>query len=138
VLSGYTISQSVTVKIRDLTKISDVLAKAGESGANQVGGLNFTFDDPENLKVQARDKAIVNAKSKAETLANSLGIKLGRIVGFIEGGSAPYPITMYKSAEAYGMGGGGAAPQVEAGSQDITSNVSITYEIDGSHWGWKK
>jgi len=62
ILSGYTINQSVTVKIRDLDKISAVLAKAGDSGANQVGGLNFTFDDPENLRVQARNKAILNAK----------------------------------------------------------------------------
>jgi len=136
-LAGYTISQSVTIKIRDLDKISEVLAKAGDSGANQVGGLNFTMDDPEDLKVQARGKAILNAKGKAEVLANSLGVKLGRIVGFSEGGSSPYPL--YKSDMAYGVGGGGeAAPTIEAGSMEITSNVSITYEIGGDKWGWKR
>ncbi|MEK7211689.1 MAG: SIMPL domain-containing protein [Patescibacteria group bacterium] len=137
-LAGYTISQSIMIKIHDLDKISEVLAKAGDSGANQVGGLNFTFDDPEDLKVQVRGKAILNAKGKAEVLANSLGIKLGRIVGFSEGGSSPYPYPLYKSAEGYGVGGGGAAPAIEAGSLDITSNVSITYEIRGEKWGWKK
>lgn len=138
-LSGYTVSQSVTIKIRDLEKTSEVLAMAGDSGANQVGGLNFTIDDPEDLKVQARNKAILNAKAKAEVLANSLGIKLGRIVGFVEGGAVPYPL--YAKADmAYGMGGGAEsvpAPQVEAGSMEITSNVSITYEIGGGKWGWK-
>lgn len=139
VLSGYTVSQSVTIKIRDLTKVSDVLSRAGESGANQVGGLNFTFDDPENLKVQARDKAITNAKTKAETLAKSLGIKLGRIVGFTESGSSPSPYPLYKSDMAYGLGGAApAAPQIETGSEDITSDVSITYEIKDGGWGWEK
>ena len=137
ILSGYTINQSVTVKIRDLDKISAVLAKAGDSGANQVGGLNFTFDDPENLRVQARNKAILNAKSKAEVLANSLGVKLGRIVGFFDSGSTPYPYPLYKSDMAYGVGGGAPEPQIEAGSQDITSNVSISYELGGEKWGWK-
>jgi uncharacterized protein YggE len=135
-LSGYTISQSVTIKIRDLDKTSAVLAAAGESSANQVGGLNFTIDDPEDLKVQARNKAILNAKAKAEVLANSLGIKFGRIVGFSEGGSAPYPLYA-KTDMAYGIGGAEAAPSIEAGNMEITSNVSIIYEISGDRWGWR-
>src|SRR5690606_26908355 len=61
-LRSYSVSQNVHVKIRDLDKIADVLGKAGALGANQIGGINFTIDEPEKLKEQAREEAIRNAK----------------------------------------------------------------------------
>lgn len=125
---GYTVSQSVTVKVRDLDKVGSILFKAGELGANQVGGVQFTVDNPENLKVQAREKAIDNARTKANVLFDKLGLRPGRIVSYNE--SAPggiYPVYMKESS--YGIGGGAPAPSVEAGSLDINVNVSLTFEI---------
>lgn len=130
---GYTINQSVTIKVRNFDQIGDVLAKAGELGANTVNGPQFTIDDPEVYKVQAREKAIAQAKDKANVLADQVGIKLGRIIGFSEGSSG-YPVPMYD--KAYGMGGATEAlssvapsPVIAAGSEEVQINVSISYEI---------
>lgn len=129
-LVGYTVSQNVTVKVRDLAKVSVVFQKAGEIGANQVNGPDFTIDDPESARADARAKAIENAQEKAATLASSLGVRLVRIVSFNEfSDQAPGPM-MYESLKS-GIGGGApTAPQVEAGSLDVVANVSVTYEIE--------
>ncbi len=127
-LKGYRVSNSLTIKIRDLKKISGILALAGKYGATEVSGLSFTIDEPENLKSQARDKALADAKVKATHLANVLGMRLGGIVSYneYEGGVDLYqPKMMY--AEVGGMGGGPAA--ISGGSKDVNMNVSITFEV---------
>jgi len=129
-LKGYQVSQSVAVKIRNLDKIGAVLEMAGRLGANQTGGLSFTIDEPEKLKQQAREKALLNAKEKAEALAKVAGVKLGRLVSFTESSGNTYPVYRdfaLKSAE--GLGGAAPAPEIEAGSQDVIVDISVTYEV---------
>lgn len=128
-LLGYVVDQSVRVKIRDLESISEVVAFAGTSGANNVSGLNFTIDDPENLKQEAREKALANAKEKAEKLAEIAGVKLGKLVSFHENDQGYPEFRAYALDSAMGLGGGGDAPTFEPGSQDIVINVSVTYEV---------
>lgn len=128
-LKGYRVSNSLTIKIRDLTKISEVLSLAGKFGATEVSGLSFTIDEPENLKSQARDKALADVKVKAAHLANVIGVRLGGIVSYneYEGGIDLYqPKMMY--AETGGMGGGGPAA-ISGGSKDVNMNVSVTFEV---------
>jgi uncharacterized protein YggE len=129
VLRGYQVNQGVAIKIRNLDKIGDILAAAGEGGANQVSGLSFNIDDPEKLRQEARIDALENAKEKAEALARVAGVKLGKIVSFSEYAEAPPP--MFKAYEGLGLGGGEemAAPTVERGSMDIVVNVTVSYEI---------
>lgn len=129
-ITGYNVTQSADVKIRDLTKISVVLTKAGEAGANQISGLQFTVDEPSNLKAAARDKAVADAKDKAEKLAKSLGVRLKRIINFGEFSPVSSGPMLYK--EAMGMGGSAdmmPTPTVQPGSLEINSEVTITYEI---------
>ena len=124
---GYEITQTLRVKIKDLNKVGQILGKAAELGANQVGSLSFTFDDPEKLKTDAREKAIANAKDKAKVLAASLGVSLGKVTSFSES-VAGDSVAMYDAA--YGRGGaGGGAPSVQAGQNEIVVGVSIAYEI---------
>ncbi|MFH0857396.1 MAG: SIMPL domain-containing protein [Candidatus Magasanikbacteria bacterium] len=131
VLRGYMVSQNVQVKIRDLDMADKVFALAGEVGANQVGGLNFTIDERDAYIAEARQKAMVKIEEKARMLADSLGIQLGKVLSYDEyesGGAVP----MYKAyAEdmVYGMGGGVAAPTIEAGSTEVVLNVNVTFEI---------
>ncbi len=127
---GYSVNQNVDVKIRKLDTIGDVLAAVAALGANQVGGVNFTIDNPDSLQQQARLKGLEAAKAKAQALAQAAGVKLGKVVGFSESANTPVPPIFY-AKEALGLGGGGAAPSpsVEAGSQEVTVNVSVTYEI---------
>ncbi len=126
---GYAISQDLKVKVRDLSKIGEILSQAVNYGANNVFGPNFTVDDKEVYLEKAREKAIRNAKEKAEKIAKTAGFRLGKIVSIIESNPyEPYPIILKE------IGAGGESlptfqPQIQPGSQEIKVHVSITYEI---------
>ena len=127
-LRSYQVSETITVKVRDLTKTDAVLAGVVTAGANQIGQLQLTIDNPEALKNQAREAAIKDAKAKADNLKEQLDIRLGNIVNFMEDNGTTPPIMYAKSAS--GMGGGpAAAPEIAVGQNEITVNVTITYQI---------
>lgn len=127
VFVGYEVTQSLEVKIRDLTKIGDIIQESTAAGANQVGDLWLTIDKQDELKKQAREEAIKKAKTKAWELASQLGIKLVRITNFSEGISVP---PYYVQKEMGGMGEETVPqPQIETGENKITVTVTITYEI---------
>jgi len=129
VLVGYEIKQSLEVKIRDMGKIGIIIQKATDAGANQVGNLQFTIDDEDEVKKQAREQAIKEAKDKAKELASQLGIKLVRIVNFNENGTIPY-YSAPKAEMAAMDSNSEEVLQVETGENKIEVNVSITYEIN--------
>ena len=126
VLVGYEITQSLEVKIREMTKIGDIIDGATAAGANQVGDLQFTIDKQDELKKQARDQAIEKAKTKAKELASKLGIKLVRIVNFSESSVIPIPSPYFMEKL---VGAGTETPQIETGENKISVTVTITYEI---------
>ncbi len=128
VLTGYQITQSLQVKIRDLEKVGEIIQGATDNGANQVGDLQFTIENEDDLKSQAREEAIDKVKAKAEALAKQLGVKIVRIVSYSESGAYNYPEALY-SAKAVGMGGGDSVPQIQTGENKIEATVSITYEF---------
>ena len=130
VLRGYEVSQNISVKIRDLDNISNILDIAGAEGLNQVGGLSFEVDDPQELKQQARELAIKHAKEKAESLAKVAGVKLGNIISFSEYSTEPqYSTNNFLAKEAYGLGGGDSSPDVEVGSTEVIVTATVEYEI---------
>lgn len=129
---GYTVSESVTVKARDFTKLGDLISGVAAKGANNVSGLTFTVHDKEAVENEARAKAVAQAKDKAEAFAKAGGFRLGRILSVQESGSVP-PI--YYAKNMVGLGAGAvaeraAAPDIQPGSQEIISNVTLTYEIE--------
>jgi uncharacterized protein YggE len=129
VFAGYEVNQSLEVKIRDLTKIGEIVEGATDAGANNVSDLQLTVDKQDEIKNQAREEAISKAKTKAEALAKQLGVRLVRISSFSEGSAYPY-YSSYKES-ALGIGGGDASsvPNIQAGENKIEVTVSITYEI---------
>ncbi len=124
VLIGYEVTQALQVKIRDMSQIGVLIEGATNAGATEVGSLEFTFDNEDELKKQAREQAIDKAKVKAKELARQLGVGLGRITNFSESAISP---VFYDAREAYGLGG--SAPEIETGENLIQSTVIITYEI---------
>ncbi len=134
VLRGYEVRQTTTVKVRDTAKAGDLLAGVGTKGATEVSSLTFTFDDPNMVQDEARNKAIADAKEKADVLAKQLGVHLVRVVSFNES-TGGYPVPMYARDVAYGMGGAenavtqSKAPDISTGENKITSYVTVTYEI---------
>lgn len=130
-LIGYEVNQSVSVKVRDIDTAGEIISNIGEKGAMNVSGLSFTIDDEEVLKADARKKAIEDARTKAEELAQNLGARIVRMNGYWEENS--YPM-------AYGKGGAmmdmaieeSAAPRAASlpvGENTITVSVNISYEI---------
>ncbi len=128
---GFEANQSLRVKVRNLDKVSDVLGAATAAGANQAGSISFTIDDPEQVRGEARAKAIEQAKAKAEILAKNLGKSLGKMRGFVEGGAAVPPMMYDRMTMAAGVGGGAEAQAtpLPAGEQDVVVGVSLTYEL---------
>ncbi len=129
---GYQVSQSVEVKVRDTEKVGEVLQGLGDKGVQNIYGPNFTVDDPDGAKSEARKEAIEKAQAKAKLLAKQLGVRLGKVVSFYENtGGYPY--------YGEGMGAGGMmdvamtkeapAPNLPAGEQETQITISITYEI---------
>lgn len=129
---GYNVSHNITLKIRDLDKIGSILTDLGGLGASDVSGVSFSIDKQDELKTQARDMAIENAKTKAEELASALGVKLVRVVNYSEYGNGVVYGQYAMKSEAYGLGGGVVAapsPEIPTGESKIVSTVNITYEI---------
>ena len=129
-IRGYQVTQSLTVKIRDIDKTNTIVDGVVDAGANQVGSVRFEIDEPDKLVADARAKAIAEAKQKADLLASQLGVHLGNIVSYSESGQ-PTPTIMYgrdmkvMSAVAEAV----PAPQLPAGETEVTVTVSVTYQI---------
>lgn len=131
-INGYTLSQEINLKIRDFEKVGEVIQKATSLGANTITQLQFTVDDPEAAKNEATQQAIQKAKEKAKALAESSGLKLGKLVNVYEGGDYNPPVPIYsiseKAMDGVG-GGGGSAPDIQAGQQEITVTMNLVYRI---------
>ncbi|MEK7076642.1 MAG: SIMPL domain-containing protein [Patescibacteria group bacterium] len=132
-ITGYTVLQTVLVKVRNFDKVGDILTGVVEAGANSVSRLSFTIDDPAALESAARDEAIAKAQEKAKQIAKAGKFSLGRLLSLDEGSA--YPPFYYRSeAKAMGIGGGSdaamPAPSIEPGSQEIRVNVTLRYEIN--------
>jgi uncharacterized protein len=130
VLRGYQVSNGLTLRIRDLAKVGDIMDQAVTLGVNQGGGISFTNDDPKATIEAARKAAMEDAMAKAKLLTQTAGVKLGRVIEISEGGPRPMPqpVAMAMMKEA-------AAPQadrvpVEAGENNYHITVNVTFGID--------
>ena len=126
ILEGYEVSQNVQIKIRNLDKANSALALAGEVGANSVSGLQFTIDDREVYRTEARNKALDKVFKKAKELSYSLGVNLVSVVSYNEFETGGDFGTQPAFERAYAFTAG---PEVEAGSMDVWMNVGVTFEI---------
>lgn len=129
VQEGYEVSQSVTVKIRDQEMANTVLAIAGEVGANSIGGLRFSIDDTEVYVAEARKDALKQIDAKARELEQMLGVDMVSVVSYNEYQGGGYGPVAYERAYAMADSAMGSAPEIEAGTEDVLLNVSITFEI---------
>ena len=128
---GYDANSSLTIKVRNMDKANNVVDAATANGANQVGGISFDVDDRTKIENQARELAVADAKKKAETAAKIAGFSLGRIVNYEEGANGnPRPELMYaKAMTPYGAGDAAVVSPIEPGSNEITIQVSLSYEL---------
>lgn len=120
----YRVMNIVRVSVRDITKIGDVLNRAVEAGANAIQNVEFGVADVRPTETQARKLALTDAEARAKELAASIGATLGQVLSVQEtAGFVPY------STFERGMGGGGGAGPINAGSLEVSVSLVVTYAI---------
>lgn len=120
-LLGFQVTNQVTVKIRDIDKLPNILDKAIGAGANEMSGIEFIVSEQSKLLDQARDEAIADARRKADLYAKAAGAKLGPVVAIVEeGASPPRPI-----AAAFRASGVPVAP----GERELRAVVTVSFEL---------
>ncbi len=129
-LIGFEVSETISVKVRDVEKAGDILSGIGATGVSNISGLSFTVDNEETIRAEARAKAIADAGDKAKVLTKALGVKIDGVMSFYEDAGG-YPVPMYNAmdSKAVGMGGGSAVSEIARGENKITVVVNVTYRI---------
>lgn len=123
-ITGFQASNHLTVRLRDLSTLGEVLDAVVAEGANRFSGLRFTVAEPDELMEEARRAAVADATAKARTLAEAAGEPLGRVQRITEhGGGAPRPMMM--EAARSDAGGVPVAP----GEIEMTVEVTIDFAI---------
>jgi uncharacterized protein YggE len=128
VVRGYEVRNTVTITVRELSQLPAVLDAATAAGANQVQGPDFFLQHPEEAEDEARRLAMASARRRAETLAAAAGATLGRVRSIVDGESrgGPVPRMTYR---AMAMADAAPATPIEAGTERITANVEVVWEL---------
>ena len=128
-ITGYTASNVVQVTLDDLTKISNVIDAAAESGANQVQGIQFTLRDQDGVRAEALRKAAAKARGDAEVLAAALGLKIVRVLSVEESGAPRLPMMRTMSMAAGAVAEAKMATPVESGTLEVSADIVLTVEV---------
>jgi uncharacterized protein YggE len=120
---SYRASNRVTVRLRDVTKVANVIDTLVGAGANEIGGIIFVVSQASKLLDEAREQAIADARRKAEIYAKAAGVTLGAPLSISEQGS-PGPIPFRKMA--VGMA---ASTPVAQGEETLAVTVSVSWAI---------
>ena len=126
-LTGYTASNQLSVRFRDITKSGDILDTLVAEGANSINGPNLTIDKPEEALDEARTKAIGIGRARAELYARALGMRVVRLVSVSESGGSypvppPMPVMMEARAQAVGT-------KIDPGEQKLAVSLGMVFEL---------
>ena len=123
-LAAYQVTNTLSVRVRDLARTGEIIDKAVTLGVNQGGGVTFTNDDPSAALTEARKQAVADAIAKARTLAEAAGVSLGRVVEISEQSYVSGPEPFLAKALPYD----GTVP-VEAGENSYRIQVNMSFEL---------
>jgi uncharacterized protein YggE len=122
-ISGYRASNRVTIRVRDVTKVANVIDTLVGAGANEIGGINFVVSQASKLLDEARERAVADARRKAEIYARAAGVTLGAALSILEeSNSAPVPYRRMAAGMAV------SAP-VAQGEETLAVTVSVSWAI---------
>ncbi len=124
-ITGYRVTNQVSVLVRDLAKLGEVLDQLVTVGANQVNSLDFEVSKAETLKDEARKAAMANAYRRAELLAKAGGAELGSVLQIAEdvAFAPPRPYGGVRMAKAE------MAAPIEQGTETLEARVTVTWEL---------
>ena len=127
-ITGYEVRNTVSATSEDRDKVGPMLDALVKAGVNNINGVNFSINEPEAAKTEAREKAVKAAKAKAEAMASAAGVSLGKLTSISEnsrGGFRPQPLAYAARASADIA----SSTPIAAGEQNLSVTVNLTYEI---------
>ncbi|MFT3763081.1 MAG: SIMPL domain-containing protein [Pseudoxanthomonas sp.] len=128
-ITGYEARNTVSLKVRDIAKLGEVLDALAASGANDINGPSFGIDQPEPVYDEARLAALQKAQARAETYAKALNLRVRRIVSIDEsgrGGGIPRPVPMMAMKA---MAADAESTQVSPGETTVSVNLDVVFEL---------
>jgi hypothetical protein len=128
----YQANQSISITLKDLSKYDEIMMGLNDTGVNNIQGVEFKSSKMEELEKEARKKAMLNAKQKAEDYVSVLGQKVGKALLISDSSQAYYPQPMYKNSMMGGeaMVSGDSQETLAVGEIEIIATVNITFILD--------
>lgn len=124
-ITGYTASLDIQATVRDIGTLGDVINAANNAGSDSLSGPSFTISDDSGLHAQAIDKAVADARTRAEAMAKAAGKTVGAVVSISESTVSTSPGPMFDRAAATA----GSAVPISLGQLDVTADVTVVYEL---------
>lgn len=129
-ITGFNASTNLSVKVRNIEKINEVVDSATTNGANQVSNISFDVDNKTELEETARREAVAEAKKKAEDIAKITGFKLGKIINYSENNATLPRAVGYGGMNLKTMEASVADTDIQTGSSEIKITVTLSYQIE--------
>ena len=132
-ITGYSASNVVQVTLDELAKIGSVIDSATQAGANQVQGIQFTLRDQDAVRAEALREAATRARAEAEVLAAALNLKVLRVLTVEEASPQIIPVRAHMAVARTAASAAEVATPVEAGTLELSANVTLTVETGPAH-----
>lgn len=130
-ITGYQLTQKVTVKIRDFSKINLIVGSLAPNGANDISQITFTVDGLAGYQLQAQIIAIKEVMKKKVALEKATGIRIGQVLSISDGSNVPmYNYNKRDMASPSAGGGNVSEASINPGTQDITSLQTIVFSLE--------
>jgi uncharacterized protein YggE len=124
-LVGYQFTNLVSATIRDIDKVGGAIDGALGAGATTVDQISFRVADQSAAEAQAREAAVTDARTKADTLAGAAGVSIVGVGAIVEGGSGPIPYP--RPFERMALAAKDAGTPIETGENEVVASATVTY-----------
>lgn len=129
---NYQASQNIAITLKDISKYDAIMAGLNDAGVNNIQGVEFKSSKIEEFESEARKKAMLNAKAKANDYVSVLSQKVGKAINITDSSQVFFPQPMFKSMNVSAMADG-AAPERETlaiGEIEINATVTVSFQLD--------
>jgi uncharacterized protein len=129
-ITGFNANTNLSIKVRDIDKINEIIDSATANGANQIRGISFDVDNKTELEEVARKEAVTEAKKKAKDIAKITGFKLGKIINYSESNNNTPRTIGYGGLGLKNMESTAVDTDIQTGSSEIKISVTLSYQIE--------
>ena len=128
--NNYVASQTIKIHLKDLSKYESIMMDLVNSGINQIQGVEFKSSKMKQFETEARKRAVMDAKMKAEDYVSVLNQKIGKAISISDTTAPSYPQPMYRNVMAKGLEMDAANETLAIGEIEINANVTISFILE--------